>query len=121
MNELVEVLVANNPHHFLGDALHILEQLLELADELCLCWLEGHTVPVRIVVYCGLDAVLLLVLLILAHLHEYEVGALLVDLHLGLHDHVVDEPDESAETMVVTFCELQHSVLELVLLFLEHH
>ena len=116
VDELVEVLVADDSAYLLGDALHVLKDLLELSDELALGWLEGHVFLGE--AHSGLDAVLFRVL---GHLREDEVGTLLVDSDLGFDDHVVDEPDEGAEAVVVSFGELQHSIFEGVLLLLEHH
>jgi hypothetical protein len=38
----MEVLMADNSAHLLGNTLHVLEDLLKLRDELSLGWLEGH-------------------------------------------------------------------------------
>jgi hypothetical protein len=116
VDELVEVLVADDSAYLLGDALHVLKDLLELGDELALGWLEGHVFLSE--AHSGLDTVLFRVL---GHLREDEVGTLLVDSDLGLDDHVVDESDEGAKAVVVSLGELQDSILEGVLLLLKHH
>lgn len=85
VDELVEVLVADDSAHLLGDALHVLKDLLELGDELALGWLEGHVFLSE--AHSGLDTVLFRVL---GHLREDEVSTLLVDSDLGFDDHVVD-------------------------------
>jgi len=85
MDELVEVLVADDSAYLLGDALHVLKDLLELGDELALGWLEGHVFLSE--AHSGLDTVLFC---LLCHLCQNEIATVLVDSDLGFDDHVVD-------------------------------
>jgi hypothetical protein len=97
MNELMEVLMADNSAYLFGDALHVLKDLLELGDELTLGWLERHVLLGE--AHGGLNTILLRVL---GHLGEDEISTLLIDFDLGLDDHVIDESDEGSEAVVVT-------------------
>ena len=118
VNELMEVWMADDSDDLLRHGLHVAKELLELADELTLGWLEGHAVTLCVIVNSSLDAVLLLVFV---HLEEDEIGTLLIDLDLSLHHHVVDQSDEGAQAVIVSFGQLEDSVLQLIFLLLEDH
>lgn len=116
MDVVMEVLVADDARYLLSHALHFGEDLFELCDELVLGWLERHSIGSE--TDNSVDTVLLL---LFVHLVEDQVSALLVDDDLRLDNHVVDEADESTETLVISASELQHSVFERILLLHEHH
>lgn len=116
MDELMEVWMADYSTDLLRDTLHILQYLLELRHELSFRWLERHAVGCK--AHSRRDTVFLLVF---QHFAEDEVRTLLVDSDLRLDDHVVNEPDESAQTVVISLGKLQNSIFELVLLLEEHH
>ena len=116
VNELMEVWMTDDSANLFGNTLHILQNLLELSDKLTLCWFEGHTFSSK--AYGCLDTVLLLIFL---HLTEDGVSTLLVDHDLRLDNHIVDQPDESSQAVVVSLSKFQDSVFELVFLLLEHH
>ena len=88
MNELTEVLMANDSHNFFSHALHVLQKLLKLRDELSLSRLEGHTLTFWVKIDGSLDTVLLL---LFCHLSKDQVGTLLIDLDLGFNNHVINQ------------------------------
>ena len=120
VNELSEVSVTDDSYNFLSSSAHFFEQFLECCNEVSLRRLKCHS-SVGVKLDCSLNANLRLFFLILAHLSQDQVGTFLVDFHLSLNDHVIDQSDESSQTVVVPLGKLEYSVFEFSLLLQKHH
>ena len=81
----------DDSEHFSGYALHVHENLVELGQEFGLRRVERHSVLLRVIADNGVDTILLVLVL---HLKEDQIGTFLVDLDLGLNNHIVDKSDE---------------------------
>jgi hypothetical protein len=108
VDEDVEFGMNDDARDLLSDGLHVCKDLLSVSDEVCLAWLEDHSVVVVREVDRRHDAVLAV---ILVHLLEDHLHRLLVDAHLSLDHHVVNEADESAKVVVVALGEVQDTLL----------
>ena len=114
VNELGEVSLRIDRHEVFSGRAHITEQFLELVDKGVHIGVELDLIVV-IEIYQRLDRVLLCVVV---HLFEDEIGRLLIDANLCLHDSVVNQADEGAKRFVVLAGKSENLILQVLFLFL---
>ena len=114
VNKLSEICLRIDRHEVLSGRTHITEQFLELVDKSVHIWVELDLVVV-VEVYQRLDRILLS---IVVHLFEDEIGRLLIDTNLRFHNSVVNQTDEGAKRFVVLAGEAQNLIFQVLFLFL---